>query len=57
MPKFKYKAYTQEGVLVEETAEAPTMQELVNELKSRNYTVVEVETQCQNTGKSFLNLL
>jgi len=47
MPKFKYKAYTQEGVLVEETAEAPTMQELVNELKSRNYTVVEVESLSQ----------
>ncbi len=47
MPKFKYKAYTQEGVLVEETAEAPTMQELVNELKSRNYTVVEVESLTQ----------
>ena len=47
MPKFRYKAYTQEGVLVEETAEAPTMQELVNELKSRNYTVVEVESLTQ----------
>ncbi len=44
MPKFKYKAYTQEGVLVEETKEANNVQELVNELKSRNYTVVEVES-------------
>ncbi len=51
MPKFKYKAYTQEGVLVEETAEAPTMQELVNELKSRNYTVVEVESLTDETKK------
>ncbi len=51
MPKFRYKAYTQEGVLVEETAEAPTMQELVNELKSKNYTVVEVESLTQETKK------
>ncbi len=51
MPKFRYKAYTQEGVLVEETAEASTMQELVNELKSKNYTVVEVESLTQETKK------
>ncbi len=43
MPKFKYKAYAESGTIVEDTAEAPTLNDLIVRLRENNYILINAE--------------
>ncbi len=43
MPKFRYKAYSETGMVVEDTAEAPTLNDLIVRLRENNYILINAE--------------